>query len=461
MRLGVIFIAVCMAIIAGSTSAFLYLFVATSVTEAVTAGVAIFTALVLGNWVSSRVGLQTAVDRQLADLARAGADVARQVAEINRRLGALESSVDSTLARTRTATDPLALEIGELGTLVKQLAETVASHQSALASTVRDTAPAGLVSAKAAPARPASAESVSSASPPQVKACTGDDVPSSIRAAIETNRLDLYLQPIVTLPQRKVRYYEAMSRLHTEGGDLLPGADFIPQAESGGLMPQIDSLAIFRCIQVLRRLLLKNRDIGLFCNLSRTTLTGLSFSRFLEFMQANRAIAPSLVLEFSQRAVRTMGAAEHEGLAALFECGFRFSLDNVMDLRIEPRELAGRGFRFIKVRSDLLLDRTPPAYPPALAGEAGELHPADLPDLLSRFGIELIAEKIESEDSVIDLLDHDVRYGQGFLFSPPRPVRAEALQGISDRSDGVAQEPADEGSPDEAQRSPGPAVPAG
>jgi cyclic-di-GMP phosphodiesterase TipF (flagellum assembly factor) len=29
---------------------------------------------------------------------------------------------------------------------------------------------------------------------------------------------------------------------------------------------------------------------------------------------------------------------------------------------------------------------------------------------------------------VLDLLDYDVRFGQGFLFSVPRPVRAEALQ---------------------------------
>jgi cyclic-di-GMP phosphodiesterase TipF (flagellum assembly factor) len=28
---------------------------------------------------------------------------------------------------------------------------------------------------------------------------------------------------------------------------------------------------------------------------------------------------------------------------------------------------------------------------------------------------------------VVDLLDYDVRFGQGFLFSPPRPVRAEVL----------------------------------
>jgi cyclic-di-GMP phosphodiesterase TipF (flagellum assembly factor) len=57
-----------------------------------------------------------------------------------------------------------------------------------------------------------------------------------------------------------------------------------------------------------------------------------------------------------------------------------------------------------------------------------QVHPADLADLLGRFGIDLIAERIESEALVVDLLDFDVRYGQGFLFSAPRPVRAEILQ---------------------------------
>ena len=32
---------------------------------------------------------------------------------------------------------------------------------------------------------------------------------------------------------------------------------------------------------------------------------------------------------------------------------------------------------------------------------------------------------------MVDLLEYDVRFGQGFLFSPPRPVRAEALQGAA------------------------------
>ena len=48
---------------------------------------------------------------------------------------------------------------------------------------------------------------------------------------------------------------------------------------------------------------------------------------------------------------------------------------------------------------------------------------------MARSGIDLIGERIENESMVVDLLDYDVRFGQGFLFSAPRPVRAEALHG--------------------------------
>jgi cyclic-di-GMP phosphodiesterase TipF (flagellum assembly factor) len=73
--------------------------------------------------------------------------------------------------------------------------------------------------------------------------------------------------------------------------------------------------------------------------------------------------------------------------------------------------------RFIKVPASLLLD-------PRQAS-ASDIHPSDLSDLLGRFGIDLIAERIEGERAVVDLLDFDVRFGQGFLFAPPRPLRPE------------------------------------
>jgi cyclic-di-GMP phosphodiesterase TipF (flagellum assembly factor) len=325
---------------------------------------------------------------------------------------------------------------------VKQLAESVAQHELALSRergnvysvppAVAEALPAATTFAATA-AQPAAAQAVPIGR--KVAAFDGldkDAIIAAIRGAIDAQKIDLYLQPIVTLPQRKVRYYEAMSRLNAGNGEIVAAGDFLPYAEAGSLLPKLDSLSVLRCVQVVRRLLLKNRDVGLFCNLSAVTLTDAGFPQLLEFIEANRAIAPSLVFEFTQSAVRNMGPMEHESLAALAERGFRFSIDNLSDLRVEPRELNARGFRFIKAPAMLLLNR--------VGSATGNIHSADFSDLLGRHGIDLVAERIESESSVVDLLDYDVRFGQGFLFSPPRPVRAEALQGVA--GDAGKSEPA-------------------
>jgi cyclic-di-GMP phosphodiesterase TipF (flagellum assembly factor) len=178
---------------------------------------------------------------------------------------------------------------------------------------------------------------------------------------------------------------------------------------------------------------LKNRDIGLLCSLSQATLADANFfPQIRDFMAANRALAPSLVLQFTQGAVRAMRAVEYESLAALSEQGFRFSMNHVTSLRLDPGELAERRFRYIQVHAELMLKKAAPV--------PTDILPADLSDLLGRFGIDLIVEGIEHESSVIDLLDRDVRYGQGTLFSPPRPVRPEALQAMPDFPDAVTGE---------------------
>jgi len=155
-----------------------------------------------------------------------------------------------------------------------------------------------------------------------------------------------------------------------------------------------------------------------FCNVSAATLGNpANFAQCLDFLDANRALAPSFVLEFKQATFHNLGTVESENLAELAQRGYRFSIDHVTDLRIEPRELADRGVRFIKVPAALLLDPK--------QSSASDIHPSDLSDLLGRFGIDLIAERIEGERSVVDLLDYDIRFGQGFLFAPPRPLRPE------------------------------------
>lgn len=434
-RLGAIFIALCMVLIAASLGAVVYLMAGLSGPESTVVALAALMVLAIYNGAATRSHDRSDFGGQIADLSRGTADIARQVAELSRRTAALEDQAntiaDNAAEKARTVTEPITAELGELGTLVKQLAETVTLHELRFAKSfgvapAPDDGPhppdnaANVADATApAPARESAPEATVSAASHE-----RSELLEVVRGAINANRLDLYLQPIVTLPQRKVRYYEAFTWLRAEDGTLLQPAEFLAAAEAGGLMPRIDTQLLFRSVQVVRRLQLKNRDIGLFCNFAVATLNDAqTFPEVLQFMDANRALAPSLVLELKQSAVRSMGPLESEALAALRELGFRFCMAEVTDLRMDPRDLGERGIRYVKAPSPLLLGQA--------GAPSSDIHAADLSDLLGRFGISLIADRIEVEAQVVDLLEYDVRFGQGSLFSPPRPVRAEALHGIN------------------------------
>ncbi|WP_148636035.1 EAL domain-containing protein [Bradyrhizobium paxllaeri] len=431
-RISTIFIAICMVLVAASLGLVLHAVAGFSGTESAIVALTALTFLILYNAVSMRLRDRSDVGGQIADLSRGTADLARQVAEFGRRLAAVEGRLVSANSASSDRIQAVVGEISELGVLVKQLAVSVASHEDLLAS--------GAAAAASAPARPdpepqhepavaaeqaapaARPTPAAAAKPAPVEAASPSrnqpQLLAAVKNAVEESRLDIYLQPMVTLPQRKVRFYEAVTRLRDDRDQILAADDFIPTAEAGGLIGKIDHMVMLRCVQVLRRLMVRNKDVGVFCNVSAATLGNpANFAQCLDFLEANRALAPSFVLEFKQAAFRHLRPTEIENLAALSQRGYRFSIDHVTDLRIEPRDLADRGVRFIKVPAALLLDPK--------QSSTSDIHPSDLSDLLGRFGIDLIAEKIEGERAVVDLLDYDVRFGQGFLFAPPRPLRPE------------------------------------
>ncbi len=445
MRFGATFVAVCMALISLSLGGALYLSLGFSGSEATIAGVAALSALALVNAVTMRGRDRADIATQVTDLSGGITNLARQVGDIGRRLAAVEGNVAEAAAKARAGGAPLAAEMGELSLLIKQIAESVAVHDQLLGGQQRAILTQETMkgaAAEAAPTLPAAevwtgidpaawAEPEPSSPGKQSENERLKDVPKAhllvmIGRAVEDNRIELHLQPIVTLPQRKVRYYEALARLRDDEDKLLAPADFAPVAETSGLMPAVDKAILFRSLQVVRRLQTKNRDVGLFCNLSASTLNNAQvFTEIAHFLEGNKALSRSIVLEFAQSAVRGMGPIEHASLAALAEMGFRFSMDGLTDLHLEPRELTELGFRFVKAQASLLLRR---------AGQASDIHPADVSGLLARFGIELIAEDVENERTVVDLLDYDLRFGQGSLFSPPRPVRSDVLQSKPERT---------------------------
>ncbi len=143
-RISTIFIAICMVLVAASLGLILYSMAGISGSESAIVALTALTFLILYNAVSMRLRDRTDVGGQIADLSRGTADLARQVAEFGRRLAAVEGRVVSANSAGADRIQGVVGEINELGSLVKQLATTVATHEDMLAAAV--------VSAASAPA---------------------------------------------------------------------------------------------------------------------------------------------------------------------------------------------------------------------------------------------------------------------------------------------------------------------
>ena len=80
-------------------------------------------------------------------------------------------------------------------------------------------------------------------------------------------------------------------------------------------------------------------------------------------------------------------------------------------MAFDPDYLEARHIRFIKIEASLLLSelREAEGLPRLKRMKSG----------LDRSGIDLIVEKIETDGQLLELLDIEIDYGQGYLFGKP------------------------------------------
>ena len=95
-----------------------------------------------------------------------------------------------------------------------------------------------------------------------------------------------------------------------------------------------------------------------------------------------------------------------------------------------PRRIAGEPAQSPAprrvVRERLLEELTEGGERP-ISSIARDVAPEDVPAIFTRYGIDLIAEKVEMEKSVIELLEFGIPYGQGHVFGAPRPIKGSLL----------------------------------
>ena len=228
-----------------------------------------------------------------------------------------------------------------------------------------------------------------------------------IRVALNENRVDLYLQPIVALPSRRHMHYECFSRVRDEDNRLVYPKDFLPLATSSGLVGTVDNLLLFRLIQLVRKLGRRKPEARFFCNIADGSIRDSEFfPQFVDYMVANRAFADRFVFEFRADVFANLDPAAERHLDMLIRSGYRFSLDGLTAPDFEPERLAVRGVGFVKIPKDLLADSV-----------------LDWARDLRRRNILPIAERVESEADVVTLIEQEIPLAQGFLFGEPRLAR--------------------------------------
>jgi cyclic-di-GMP phosphodiesterase TipF (flagellum assembly factor) len=363
------------------------------------------------------IGDQRRVEEQMQNIAGAlstlEAEPQRDVGEVVAEVKVLQSLIEQLYQQRGTTAAIAAPAIPAAPPSLRVVDNPNAQRREALGREI----PARAEPPK--PVTPAKDENSSSLPmPPVVQGLGERQILDLIRDGLRENRVELALQPIVSLPQRKRRFFECYSRIKAADGKVLVPEQYLDIAERFGLVTAIDNMLLFRCIQLLRKLRKANANVGFFLNISQRTLADRDFFReFINLMAQNAELAPAIVFEFSQRAFDTADPTLYRDLDRLAQLGYRFSLDKVTNLDIDVPALSSRHFRFIKIEATRLAQA-------AASGAIGE-DPKSFKRMLDSYAIDLIVDRIESEPMLLELLELSIDFGQGYLFGEPRIAKPD------------------------------------
>lgn len=239
----------------------------------------------------------------------------------------------------------------------------------------------------------------------------------AVRDALNNNRVELHVQPVVSLPQRRIRYFELLARPRDASGRAYQAAECLEALDAAGLRAEFDALMLLRSVQLVRKLESRARDAGFFLNLSPAMLEKVeTFNPLYEFLQRERERAGNIVLEFTEAGIRRLDRGGLYRLSRLAALGYAISVDGIDRLDLDFAGLAKAGVRFVKFDAGLLCD------PDWVADAALDVN--DLREACTRQGLTPILAKVESEADLIRLSDLGFPLGQGLLFGAPKLAKA-------------------------------------
>ncbi len=239
---------------------------------------------------------------------------------------------------------------------------------------------------------------------------------NDLRKAVRRDELRLHYQPIYDIQNSVISHVEALVRWQHPTLGLVPPGDFIPVAETSGLIQAIGVWVLSQAFQDLPALEAADLGrVGMTVNLSPEQLKHTAIVKTIEeIAAAHPEHHGKISLEVTEDAVVDERYQMTAKLQQLRSAGFRILLDDFGTGNASIGRLRKFSFDSIKIDRSLISNI--------------EHNEADLAIvraillLADSMGVTVIAEGVETRECRDVLAREGCRYAQGYYFSRPLPL---------------------------------------
>jgi diguanylate cyclase (GGDEF)-like protein/PAS domain S-box-containing protein len=247
------------------------------------------------------------------------------------------------------------------------------------------------------------------------------DVESWLRAALETQQISVHYQPIISMADGRVDMVEALVRWRHPTMGVLSPADFLDVAEETGLIVPLGKLVLREACRHIRRWRDQFDDkMMVSVNLSAAQLRDPSLPDEIHQAMTEAGIGPgALMVEVTEGALISDVAGVSTLLESLWSLGVTIAIDDFGTGYSSLSHLQRFPVDVIKI------DKT--FVDSVCFGSEGSMVVRSVLAIGAEFGLQVVAEGIESEEQHVELQRLGCDYGQGYLYAIPAPE-----QGIDD-----------------------------
>ncbi len=241
-----------------------------------------------------------------------------------------------------------------------------------------------------------------------------------LKTAITENRLEVFVQPVVSLPARKMHYLELLARIRLRPGVFITAGRYIDLPEVKTYISRIDHVLFATALNHMREVTPGQQNLGYILNIAATTLKDRTFMNdLLKLLRADRLLARRLMLELTQNEIDSIDDETLKIMHMLSDTGVQFSMDRVVDPKLSIKRLQECRISLLKLDARRFLS--------LLGREDGMIAMQKFRARIDQAGLQLVADRIQNENDLRDLLDFDIEYGQGYLFGKPQRL-SQALK---------------------------------